>query len=90
LVAEVRRALLAHLQDHYSLYGELTGVRSARKHIGWYVRGLPGAEAFRDTMNTLDDATAQLRAVADYWQGLADTMDRLPATGQPADLEMMA
>ena len=90
LVAEVRRALLAHLQDHYSLYGELTGVRSARKHIGWYVRGLPGAEAFRDTMNTLDDATAQLRAVADYWHGLADTMDRLPATGQPADLEMMA
>jgi tRNA-dihydrouridine synthase B len=90
LVAEVRRALLAHLQDHYSLYGELTGVRSARKHIGWYVRGLPGAEAFRDTMNTLDDATAQLRAVADFWQGLADMMDRLPATGQPADLEMMA
>ena len=90
LVAEVRRALLAHLQDHYSLYGELTGVRSARKHIGWYVRGLPDAEAFRDTMNTLDDATAQLRAVADYWHGLADTMDRFPATGQPADLEMMA
>ena len=34
LVAEVRRALLEHLQDHYSLYGEFTGVRSARKHIG--------------------------------------------------------
>jgi tRNA-dihydrouridine synthase B len=27
-----------HLQDHYALYGEYTGVRSARKHIGWYVR----------------------------------------------------
>ena len=90
LVVEVRRALLAHLQDHYSLYGEHTGVRSARKHIGWYVRGLPGSEAFRDTMNTLDDATAQLRAVADYWDGLADAMDRLPATVQPAALETMA
>ena len=38
LVAEVRRLLLDHLQDHYSLYGELTGVRSARKHIAWYLR----------------------------------------------------
>ena len=90
LVAEVRRALLAHLQDHYSLYGEHTGVRSARKHIGWYVRGLPGGEAFRETMNTLDDATAQLRAVADFWDGLADSMDRLPATVQLAALETMA
>ncbi len=35
LVAEVQRALLEHLQDHYGLYGEYTGVRSARKHIGW-------------------------------------------------------
>ena len=90
LVAEVRRALLAHLQDHYSLYGERTGVRSARKHIGWYVRGLPGGEAFRETMNTLDDATAQLRAVANFWDGLADSMDRLPATVQLAALETMA
>jgi tRNA-dihydrouridine synthase B len=90
LVAEVRRALLAHLQDHYSLYGEFTGVRSARKHIGWYVRGLPGGEAFRETMNTLDDATTQLRAVADFWDGLADSMDRLPATVQLAALETMA
>ncbi len=90
LVAEVRRALLAHLQDHYSLYGERTGVRSARKHIGWYVRGLPGGEAFRESMNTLDDATAQLRAVANFWDGLADSMDRLPATVQLAALETMA
>jgi tRNA-dihydrouridine synthase B len=42
LVAEVRRLLLEHLQDHYALYGEFTGVRSARKHIGWYVRACPG------------------------------------------------
>ncbi len=90
LVAEVRRALLAHLQDHYSLYGERTGVRSARKHIGWYVRGLPGGEAFRETMNTLDDARTQLRAVADFWDGLADSMDRLPATVHLAALETMA
>ena len=37
LVAEVQHLLLDHLQDHYSLYGEFSGVRTARKHIGLYV-----------------------------------------------------
>jgi tRNA-dihydrouridine synthase B len=79
LVVEVRRLLLDHLQDHYGLYGEFTGVRSARKHIGWYVRGLPGGDAFRDRMNTLDDAGAQMAAVGDYLDELANQMDRMPA-----------
>jgi tRNA-dihydrouridine synthase B len=78
LVAEVRRALLEHLQDHYSLYGEYTGVRSARKHIGWYVRTLPGGDDFREHMNTLETAAQQLAAVAAYLDGLADLMERLP------------
>jgi tRNA-dihydrouridine synthase B len=81
LVAEVRRALLAHLEDHYALYGEDTGVRSARKHIGWYVRGLPGGEAFRNQMNTLTDAAAQWQAVASYFDTLGATRERLPAAG---------
>ena len=78
LVAEVRRALLEHLQDHYSLYGEYTGVRSARKHIGWYVHTLPGGDAFRKHMNALETAAHQLAAVAAYLDGLASQMDRLP------------
>ena len=87
LVAEVRRALLAHLQDHYGLYGEYTGVRSARKHIGWYVRSLPGGEAFRERMNTLQGSAEQLAAVADFFDGLAQQMDRLPQATATA-LEM--
>ena len=78
LVVEVRRALLEHLQDHYGLYGEYTGVRSARKHIGWYVRTLPGGEAFRERMNTLPSAADQLAAVAAYLNDLAQQMERLP------------
>jgi tRNA-dihydrouridine synthase B len=81
LVAELRRALLDHLQDHYDLYGEFTGVRSARKHIGWYLRGLPGGEVFRQQMNTLEDGARQLQAVADFLDRIAATMDRLPAAG---------
>ncbi len=78
LVAEVRRLLLAHLQEHYDLYGERTGVRSARKHIGWYVRDLPGAEAFRQHMNGLNDTVAQQAAVTDFFDGLAAQYERLP------------
>ena len=87
LVAEVRRALLEHLQDHYGLYGEYTGVRSARKHIGWYVRSLPGGEAFREQMNTLEHSEQQLAAVAHYMDGLAQQMDRLPLATHEAALE---
>ncbi|MDO5692292.1 MAG: tRNA dihydrouridine synthase DusB [Pseudomonadota bacterium] len=78
LVLEVRRALLDHLQDHYALYGEFTGVRSARKHIGWYVRDLPGGVAFRARMNGIDGAALQWQAVADYFEELADGHERLP------------
>jgi tRNA-dihydrouridine synthase B len=79
LVAEVRRLLLDHLLDHYTLYGEVTGVRTARKHIGWYVRGLPEGEAFRAEMNLLDNCEAQLAAVGQFFDGLGDRMDRMPA-----------
>ncbi|TXT39747.1 MAG: tRNA-dihydrouridine synthase B [Comamonadaceae bacterium] len=78
LVAEVKSLLLSHLQDHYSLYGEFAGVRSARKHIGWYVRGLPGGEAFRARMNLLTEGVAQTHAVADFFDELNTRMDRLP------------
>ena len=88
LVAEVRRALLKHLQDHYSLYGEYTGVRSARKHIGWYVRSLPGGEDFREQMNTLESSEQQMAAVGLYLDGLAEQMDRLPVMANPVAMEM--
>jgi len=79
LVAEVRKLLLDHLQEHYGLYGEYSGVRTARKHIGWYVRTLPDGEAFRARMNVIEDCEQQLRAVSTYFEGLAEGMDRIPA-----------
>ncbi len=84
LVVELRRALLAHLHDHYTLYGTRTGVRSARKHIAWYVRELPGGEAFRSRMLAIEDCDEQLQAVASYLDKLAEAMDRLPAN-RPAE-----
>ncbi|WP_375212447.1 tRNA dihydrouridine synthase DusB [Aquabacterium sp.] len=79
LTLQVRQWLLAHLEDHHGLYGEFAGVRTARKHIGWAVRALPGGEAFRSHMNTLDRIDEQVRAVSDFFEQLSLTHDRLPA-----------
>ncbi|QIL44760.1 tRNA dihydrouridine synthase DusB [Acidovorax sp. HDW3] len=86
LVAEVQRLLLAHLQDHYQLYGEAAGVRSARKHIAWYVRQLPGGEGLRQHINRIDDSAAQWQAVHDYFADLATRMDRLPYLADAAPI----
>ena len=86
LVAEVRRALLEHLDDHYALYGAYTGVRSARKHIGWYVKRLPGGAALRDAINGIEEPQAQHAAVAAYFARLGEEMDRLPML-PPAERE---
>jgi tRNA-dihydrouridine synthase B len=80
LVAEVKRLLCDHLLDHYDLYGEFAGVRTARKHIGWYVRSLPGGESFRDSMNALETCESQHAAVAQFFDALADQYERLPTS----------
>jgi tRNA-dihydrouridine synthase B len=82
-VRDVRRWLLEHLQDHYTLYGESAGVRSARKHIGWAVRELPGAQVFRDALNRLETCETQFAAVSAYFDALADAHERLPAANEP-------
>lgn len=78
--AEMRDLLLEHLDDHYRFYGEHTGVRSARKHIGWYVDGLPGADLFRDRMNQIDNTRDQWRAVSDWFDELARSVPASPVT----------
>lgn len=76
-VAEIRAIMNAHLEDHYDFYGEFTGVRTARKHIAWYTRGLKGANLFRHHMNTLDSTAGQLAAVNAFFDEQAQISDRL-------------
>ncbi|HEX7436569.1 MAG TPA: tRNA dihydrouridine synthase DusB [Caldimonas sp.] len=78
-VGEAKGWLLDHLDDHYRLYGEHTGVRSARKHIGWAVETLPGGAHFRAKMNLLETCAEQVAAVADWFDELATRSRRLPA-----------
>ncbi|MDB5838748.1 MAG: tRNA-dihydrouridine synthase [Herminiimonas sp.] len=67
LISEVRQLLDEHLRAHYAFYGEYLGVRTARKHIGWYVRDLAGGEAFRQQMNKIEDCDEQLDALDSFF-----------------------
>jgi len=73
---EMRSVALEHLEGIYSLYGEELGVRIARKHIGWYTRGIAGncgaGEAFRREAVQILSAPAQLAAVARFYDGLIE------------------
>ncbi len=63
---ELRACLLDHLDDHYRFYGEYTGVRSARKHIGWYLAELPDSDALIRDINQIDTTCHQTR-VLEQW-----------------------
>ena len=100
--AEAARWLTDHLHDHHALYGHASGVRSARKHIGWALRELPGGIAFRAEMNRIDDCAAAARVLrpggrtrlgrrcerADWGaeQGAARRPDSRPGKGRNAAL----
>ena len=68
-LTDVKAWLIEHLHDHYALYGEYTGVRSARKHLGWYAQALPLAAGeamqFRQRINAITSAQVQLDCVRD-------------------------
>ena len=76
-VTEVRALMREHLEAHYAFYGGIKGVRTARKHIGWYVRDLIGGEAFRQRMNLLEDCGEQLAAVDTFFESQLVFGDRL-------------
>jgi len=50
-----------------SLYGVQTGVNLARKHIGWYTKGLPGSAEFRNKVNTQDDPAVVTTMLRDFY-----------------------
>jgi tRNA-dihydrouridine synthase B len=82
-VQEVRQLMDEHLRAHYAFYGEFLGVRTARKHIGWYVRDLPGGEQFRRAMNVLESTEEQLLAVDGFFESQLSFGERLQY--RPAD-----
>ncbi len=79
-LAEVRDILLGHLQALHAFYGEPSGVRIARKHLGWYARDRPENAAFRAVVNRAESAEEQLRLTGEYFDALiAGVAPSLPA-----------
>ena len=70
-VDEVRDVLLGHLAHLHDFYGEVAGVRIARKHLGWYAKDRPENAAFRAVVNRAQSAQEQVRLTRDYFDALA-------------------
>ncbi|HTP99600.1 MAG TPA: tRNA dihydrouridine synthase DusB [Casimicrobiaceae bacterium] len=81
-VAEAREVIAAHLADHYAFYGEDMGLRTARKHLGWYTAALAGGEAFRRAMCEAPTTGDQLAVVHAFFDRLSAHHDRLPYRGE--------
>ena len=69
-LAQVREILLGHLEHLHAFYGEVSGVRIARKHLGWYAKDRPENAAFRAVVNRAESAEQQLRLTRDYFDAL--------------------
>ena len=59
-----------HLKEHYAFYGEAVGVRTARKHIGWYAKNLPDGEKLRSAANHAETCEAQINEVDRFFMTL--------------------
>jgi tRNA-dihydrouridine synthase B len=71
--AEVRDIMTTHLCNLHHFYGDVAGVRVARKHIGWYAKDRPGAAGFWTAVVKIDTAAEQIALVRDYFDELAGT-----------------
>lgn len=76
-VENVHQTVQSHLAELHEFYGEYSGVRIARKHLGWYTRHLPGGEEFRRGFNKLEKAGQQRRAVEQFFHQISAAGDRI-------------
>lgn len=71
-IKEVAGILLGHLDALHAFYGEASGVRIARKHLGWYAKDRPENAAFRTVVNRAESAAEQRRLTAEYFAALQE------------------
>jgi len=76
-ISEISNIMHDHLLEHYLFYGNYIGLRSARKHIAWYCKGLRNSHQFRARMNTIESCEEQLKAVQDYFEELRQYSEKI-------------
>ena len=64
------RLIVEHYAGMLAHYGAITGVKMARKHLGWYTKGLPGSAEFRNKVNFIDDPIEVIRMVDAFYEPL--------------------
>jgi len=67
---EQRQIMLNHYAAMMEMYGETNGIRIARKHIGWYVSGLPNSAEFRHSVNQMTDTRQVISTINQYYDML--------------------
>ena len=60
--------MLRQYEEMLSLYGRHTGVNLARKHIGWYTKGLPGSAELRNRVNSQDDPAVVIAMLEEFYR----------------------
>lgn len=76
-VQEIHQVMLEHIHDLYDFYGDLSGMRVARKHISWYTKGLKDSANFRHQMNQLQTIEEQLASIDAFFAMLETYGERL-------------
>ncbi len=66
-IEEQYHLITGHYQAMLALYGETVGVNMARKHIGWYTKGLTGSAEFRNSVNQIGDARTVLSMLERFY-----------------------
>lgn len=69
-----RRTVRAHIDAMLSHFGAYAGLRMARKHIGWYSKGLSGAPEFRNRINTIEDPDDVFAEIDRFFDRTHDTI----------------
>lgn len=77
--SEVKDWMTQHLHAHYALYGEDTGVRSARKHLVWLLCRVPGGRTLIEQLNQINTAEMQLKTLQEQLDALAEIYPMWPS-----------
>ncbi|MCW2394499.1 MULTISPECIES: tRNA dihydrouridine synthase DusB [unclassified Sphingobium] len=76
-IAEQYAVIVEHYRAMLDHYGETTGVNMARKHLGWYTKGLPGSAEFRNMVNQVPDAATVLDMLERFYAPFVTHPERL-------------
>ena len=64
--------MIEHYEDLLNHHDIQRGVRIARKHIGWYSRGLPGSAEFRSRINAAEEANLAKKIISEFYGPLSE------------------